>query len=291
VEGGALNGQFYLSVWLGLGDHREPLSQLGSLLERYPHPAVSDSYVLARMVSSLTDGQLADAEQWIQVVGRQWRSHGRAAEAEIFVNSGMLQVARERMGLAPLIPLLRAMPLQAGDPARPEVLGGLTALALAEAGALDEARALIDEKSGKAFTDLADDYALPVAQCAWAEAAAITGHRDACVAFEKRLAHQADMHQTTGGWYLGATSRYLALLADAQGRDDDADARFAQAVSEHIRMQSPTWLARTRLDWAEARLRRGDDTKSRQLAQQALADIGDLELEASRSRAQRLLRQ
>jgi hypothetical protein len=98
-----------------------------------------------------------------------------------------------------------------------------------------------------------------------------------------------DIFQMTGGWYAGSTARYLALLAGALGQEGDADRWFAQAVEDHTRAGTPPWLARTRVDWAESLLRRGDEARARDLALAALDDVGDLELTVTRNRAKAVL--
>lgn len=65
-------------------------------------------------------------------------------------------------------------------------------------------------------------------------------------------------HVLTGGFYGGAATRFVALLEDSLGRPEAADAAFAEAVADHTRIQSPPWLARTHLDWAESLLARGE---------------------------------
>ena len=122
-----------------------------------------------------------------------------------------------------------------------------------------------------------------------AEAAALSGHVEASESLYARMVSRSDLHASTGGWYLGSMARYLGLFASVLGRADEAEDWFRQAETDHVVMRSPPWLARGRLDWAEALSRRGEVDRARELARQALIAIGDLELGASRSRAERLL--
>ena len=148
---------------------------------------------------------------------------------------------------------------------------------------------MLDRYGGQHFDDLSEDSARPVALSTFAEAAALVRHEQACRDLLPHLLPLAWAHQTTGGWYLGATSRYLGLVCDALDRTDEADEWFAQAEAEHEIMQTPPWLARGRLDWAESLLRRGEAGRAAQLAQSALSAVGDLDLAASRARAERVL--
>jgi hypothetical protein len=88
----------------------------------------------------------------------------------------------------------------------------------------------------------------------------------------------------TGGIYLGAADRIRALLHDALGEHEVADELFALAVEQHEALRSPTWVARTHLDWGESLLRRGKVEPARACLDAAAAAIGDLELIDSRLR-------
>jgi class 3 adenylate cyclase len=288
IAAAALAGVVHLSLYLGRPDRHQPLERLADLLARYPHPFHADEAILSRMVEALVDGRISDAEALVEAVDRQWRTHGRGREVVIYVTSGRLEIARERAGLGPLTDFMQAIPLQAVEDHRPMALGGLIALSKAEAGRVDDAVADIDRKSANGFRDIPEDYGLPVAVSAWAEAAALVGHQQACAALYDRLVVMPHIHQATGGWYLGSTTRYLALLTDALGRPQEADTWFARAVEAHKRMRTPPWLARGRLDWADSLLRREEVQRARSLAEQALLDLGNLELDASRARAERI---
>ena len=72
----------------------------------------------------------------------------------------------------------------------------------------------------------------------------------------------------------GSVLHYLGLLAATMDRYDDAEARLAAAATTHQRIQAPTWLARTRLEWARMLLTRrqpGDLERARELLGQAIA--------------------
>jgi class 3 adenylate cyclase len=57
----------------------------------------------------------------------------------------------------------------------------------------------------------------------------------------------------------GALARPMGRMAALLGRWDDADGLFAEALDLHRRFAAPYWVARTKLDWAEARLASGAD--------------------------------
>jgi tetratricopeptide (TPR) repeat protein len=82
----------------------------------------------------------------------------------------------------------------------------------------------------------------------------------------------------------GAADRLLALLHDALGESDRADGYFARAVEQHHRLRSPTWVARTELDWAESLIARDRFDDAREHLAAAEAAIGDLDLADSTRR-------
>jgi len=276
-----------LQLWLGNAEHRDAAADYAALLERYPHPWYQDRLVSHRMVCASIDGRPADVEVQAAQLLRQMSAHGHSGEARVYSDSGMLQAAREKTGLTPFIEIAKMAP--SFKDAKPNAIQAIAALALAEAGRHAEVRVLIDEHGGAGFADLPDEAALPVALCCWGEAASRAGHQRACAIFYDRLLPWCDLHPATGGWYLGAAARYLGLLCDALGHIQEADDWFAKAGAEHTRIQSPPWLARGLLDWAESHHRRGQHDQARALAAKALDAIGDLELNVTRSRAERIL--
>ena len=85
---------------------------------------------------------------------------------------------------------------------------------------------------------------------------------------------------------------YLALLAMLMDRFDEAEARFAAAEAAHERIGAPTWLARTRLEWARMLINRGrpgDAEQARELLRQAVATARELRLANIERRAVELL--
>jgi class 3 adenylate cyclase/tetratricopeptide (TPR) repeat protein len=79
----------------------------------------------------------------------------------------------------------------------------------------------------------------------------------------------------------GSVSHYLGLLATTLGSFDEAETRFAAAAATHERLGAPTWLARTRLEWARMLLTRrqaGDVERARDLLGPALVIARELGL-------------
>lgn len=81
--------------------------------------------------------------------------------------------------------------------------------------------------------------------------------------------------------WTGAVAHYLGSLAAGLGLLDEAVGHFDAAAATHIRIGAPTWLARTRLEWARllvARRQPGDTERAHQLLGQALVTARDLGL-------------
>jgi hypothetical protein len=273
-------------IWLGDPGYREALAELVAMLEGYPHPWFQDDLLVRLMMVANLEGRPREAERLAGTLRAQMASHG-SLEGPILSSGGMLAAARETVGLEPLIPILQSSSMNTES--KPNAIQAILSVALSEAGRLDETRVVLEERGGHDFSDVPDDAALPVADSHWAEAAVLCADERVCRIFYARLLPFADMHQATGNWYLGGTARYLGLLSDALGRADEADEWFAKAEAQHAGIQSPPWLARGLLDWAESRQRRGQQDGVRALATKALDAVGDLELKVSRARAERIL--
>lgn len=182
-------------------------------------------------------------------------------------------------------------PMTAPAPDRPGpgALDGMLALALCDAGRADEALELVVDNSHNDFVDISDDGARPVAVAMWCEAVAALRDRRSAFALHRLLAPTHDLHLVTGGWYLGSTARYLALLDVALGRAEDAERWFAEAEEAHRSGESPPWLARTLLNHAELLVFDRDPRAAAELASSALVAVGERPLEVSRSRAAALI--
>jgi tetratricopeptide (TPR) repeat protein len=85
---------------------------------------------------------------------------------------------------------------------------------------------------------------------------------------------------TPVGWF-GSVAHYLAIVASALGRFDEADAHFAAAAAIHVRIGAPIWLSRTRMEWARMLLacrQPRDAERARELLRQALTTARELGL-------------
>jgi hypothetical protein len=92
--------------------------------------------------------------------------------------------------------------------------------------------------------------------------------------------------------WIGSVDHYLGVLAVALGDPAGAEAHFAAAEATHRRIDAPTWLARTEVEWAamlSARREPGDAERARELLGHALATCRQIGLPNVERRANELL--
>jgi hypothetical protein len=140
---------------------------------------------------------------------------------------------------------------------------------------LDEARAV--------YADLAvDEFQAIYRDCEWlfgmalaSEACALLDAREEAAVLYEQLAPFSGSHaiaHTEGS--MGATDRYLGLLAETLGREEDAVTHFEAGMDLNERMGALPWIAHTQVDLARvlrARGQRGDDRRADRLERDAQA--------------------
>jgi class 3 adenylate cyclase/tetratricopeptide (TPR) repeat protein len=106
-----------------------------------------------------------------------------------------------------------------------------------------------------------------------AEVASRLDERDAAAALHERLLPWRDQLSYTGVTMFGPVERYLGLTATCLDRHRDAEEHFRRSAATCERIEAPTWLARTRHEWALMLLRRaepGDREAAEKMLGQAL---------------------
>ncbi|HJR24386.1 MAG TPA: AAA family ATPase [Acidimicrobiales bacterium] len=288
VEFWTLRDLFYTALFVGVPNRARVLGEAEEVLASYRHPFLEDDALVMRMAAAFVDGDVELGEDLGGQIARRWRAHGRE-EGAVHAGSARLQAARERSGLAAFLERLPPVPTAERELVVPSFSRALHAAVHHDAGQADEAYRVVEECSRNGFDDVPDDAARPVALCLWAEVTARVRHLPAARALHAVLAGDEGLHLASGGWYLGAVSRYTGLLAAALGRADEAEAALLDAEAAHRTMRSPPWLARTQLDHGDLLVARGDLAGARACAEAALEAIGDRPLEVSRQRAAALL--
>jgi len=162
--------------------------------------------------------------------------------------------------------------LKTNNPTLP-FLDTMLAVLHVELGDDDDVRRILERWAASDFHALPRDITRIRAMTSLAVAAAHLGETaPAGVLYDLLVPHQdqIDLMVTVAG----AVAHYLGLLAATIGRFNDADAHFSAAAATHQRVGAPSWLARSRLEWARMLLTRrqpGDAERARVLLGQVMA--------------------
>jgi DNA-binding SARP family transcriptional activator/tetratricopeptide (TPR) repeat protein len=251
-------------------------------------PALRWVVTLHQAGRALLAGQIAAAEAGVSDI----RDLGRAAgEPDAPGQSIVLlfQIRFEQGRLAEVeeafVEAVREFPIPA--------LRGLLAVLYCELDRRDEGRLVFDELAVSGFPFPSDVIWLRgMTECA--VACAQLGDTARATQLYDLLAPYPDQFVTTlyGGLISGSVAHYLGLLTTTLGRFEAAQGYFAKAADAHERIGAPTWLARTRLEWARmlvSRRRRGDVEMARGLLLQSLSTARELGLANVERRAVALL--
>ena len=269
--------RFWTSLILG---RRAASDELAAFVRETVSDATDRFTAMSRMLDSMlhvVDGDIAIAEQKAHDMVAVMRAI-EMPEAANFNTSTRLMIRRERGDLESLAYIADVAETM-GHPA--SGARAIAAFIRVAQGDLDSASTALDQIT---VDEIADDAGYGLAVALWSEVAAALGDAGRCRALAVEAARQSGLHYVTGGMYLGAVDRTRALLHDALGEHEVADELFADAVGQHEAFRSPTWVARTQLDWAESLLRRRDVERAQQCLDAAVAAVGDLDLIDSRLR-------
>jgi len=134
-----------------------------------------------------------------------------------------------------------------------------------------------------------DDAAWPIAIGLSAEVAAVLGSRSVAADLVEILLPFDGFRQFgTGGIMMGPSARLLARLELVLDLPDDADRHFAEALAQSVAFESPMWIARCALDWAESLIDRGEASRAVDLVDQAEVALVGLSLPALEQQVVRL---
>ncbi len=239
-------------------------------------------------VRTILAGDLEEGERRVHAGFELGQATGqRDAPTFMALHLFLVRLEQDRLGELekPFADVVAALP---GIPAARACLARI----LCELDRSEEAVEHYERLAAENFATLPKDIAwvLGVAQCA-AVAASLGDRAGARVLFDL-LAPYATQIVFLNGGSLGAVAHYLAVLAATFGDFDEAERRFAEAAGTHERIGAPTWLARTRLEWARMLLTRakpGDTEQAHDLLHQALATARDRGLANIERRAVQLL--
>ncbi|HEY1358439.1 MAG TPA: AAA family ATPase [Thermoleophilaceae bacterium] len=208
-------------------------------------------------------------------------------DAMIIYVAQMTPVRREQGRMDELIDvLLQSVEENPGMAA----LSGALALAYAESGRDDDAAMSLDAAARQGFESIGLDITWMSAIALFADVAAHLRAPEPAATLYGLLEPFGDRMVWNGASPFCSASHYLGRLAGTLGRSEDAERHFAVAADAHERLHAPRFLARTRLDWAELRLERGDEDGARALAKQAAVSAAEGGAQPLEDRAEALLR-
>ena len=245
------------------------IAEEADIAERIGHPTARWLAAYDRTAQALIRGRLADAEKWAAEAFRIG-DEGGEPEAATFYGGQLVNIRFEQGRLSELEEAIEAEAQRStGIPA----FWGALALARAEAGKPDGARAAIAVMAADDFGALAYDSNWLVGMCLFADACGLIEDQDTAAVLEPLLAPWSGQVAFNSATAWGSVARHVGVLNRVLGRHDVAVAHLERAAELHERIGAPVWLARTRLDLGQALLERArgsDADRARRLLEQAL---------------------
>ncbi len=127
----------------------------------------------------------------------------------------------------------------------------------AAAGREEEARAILDGFCAAGLDRLRVDIVWGSLMAGLGRAASIVEHRDTAAELEPLLAPFRDQFAYTGCTVDGPFALFVAISDRLLERYDDAEVAFRDALENSERLESPYWVALTKLEWAVLLRKRG----------------------------------
>ena len=221
-----------------------------AFLGEHPDPVAEQALLVTRTEALLIDGRFNEVMASADACERIATTFDNP-DYRVLADVLRIECIRELTGFGPFVDvLIDSLADLPGDDS-PSASAALRALVLAESGRLAEAAELIAERGHQSFDDIPDDASFAVSLPCWSEAAAMVQDRGVCRALLALVERLDDPFFVTGSWFGGSTMRIRAILTAALGEEDASEQLFGLAVAAFEEAQSPPWLARTRVDWAE----------------------------------------
>jgi class 3 adenylate cyclase/tetratricopeptide (TPR) repeat protein len=269
-------------------DARADLAVAERMATELGQPTLRWYTTFARAGHLLLSGRLLEGEIAAMEAGRLAEST-RQPDGSLYLATQLIGIRSEQDRLEEVEAVWADAVQQAPDAILPRVN---LARVLADLDRIVEAEALLQ---GLAI----DDFSLIPVNNLWlwvmtalALVASRAGDEAVSATVHQRIAPYADQIAGVTPLWVGSVSHYLGLAATTLSHFSEAEARFAAAEATHERIGAPTWLARTRLEWARMLLTRrkpGDAERARELLGQALTSARELGLANVERRAVELL--
>jgi hypothetical protein len=223
---------------------------------------------MATSFRALLDGRPDEAEVEA-TTALEIGTAGGHVEAMLAYGAQLVDIRRHQGRLGEMISMFEAVAIENKSAIGfPQLLASL----YAEVGWIDDARTFSVRDAADEFRGLPRDESwLSIVHCCATTAIAV-GDADACRTLYEQMRPYEGRIAAAYATTAGATARVLGRLADALGRDVDAEAHFRVALELHERIRAPYWIARTQLDVCDLLVRRravGDIERARDLADRA----------------------
>jgi tetratricopeptide (TPR) repeat protein len=202
---------------------------------------------------ALLSGDLAGAEACSdRALGMA--GYGADSGDAMAVHTAVLFAVRRAQGrLAEIAPTVAAIAERGGSPNWQSLL----ALLHAETGARADAAGILARMAARHFADLRIDWSWLPTLAHFADVCAIVEDRSAAADLERLLRRDASPVVTAPFTCLGASSRYLGVLALVQGRADDAVRLLDEALALNLRLGAQVEVVRTQIALVRALAERG----------------------------------
>jgi hypothetical protein len=172
----------------------------------------------------------------------------------------------------------------------PHARSAAVASALAEAGKLDEVKAIVDAIDPDEFARIPQGLSWCGTIACYANACSVLGDAVRSEALYRLLEPFADQQMSLV--FIGAlpsAALFLAQLAVTCERNDDALRHFEMALRQHERMDARPFIARTSCEFGRFLVEHGDPERGTRLLRASLGMSMELGMEAVRRRAESAL--
>jgi class 3 adenylate cyclase/tetratricopeptide (TPR) repeat protein len=252
------------------------LDAVDALAARLRQPALEFRSRTLRTAQTLISGRLDDAERQIAELGEYWAAHRLTQTGTIGVLAFRLHYERGR--LADFEPfLLQLIAEQASI-----VTWRVALLSVyASTDRLDDAREHLHVLAADDFAIVPRDVLWVVSIAGIARIAGLAGELDIAQRAYNYMLPFRGVIAGTGQSAEQPVALSIGTAAAALGRFEDAEQLYAEAIDLSERLGAPTFVAATRVQWAQTLLDPAgphDVTRARELAQQALATAEELGL-------------
>ena len=261
------------------------LESLRLIATEVAEPFYDYSHQTMSVAPLLQAGQFAAAEQMAMRAFETGQNLG-VDNNEGVMGLQMFSIRREQGRLAEIAPVVQHFVDEQGESAtwRP----GL-ALIYADVGELDKARSEFDRLAEEQFAVIPRDSLWQTSLSYLAEICCALGDTEQAGRLYELLMPYRELAIVVGNASVaqGAAARYLGRLASLQGRWDEADDLFQQALALESRMPAPVWLAHTQYWYSRMlfdRGRRGDVEAANAMLDRAASSADELGLSGLQAR-------